>query len=386
MILLLTLLALTLPLPLGAQSNIVGSFEHDGATRNYRLHLPPQYIRGGVIPLVLNPHGRGSNALEQELYSQMNAVADREGFAVCYPDGTNREWNVGWSFGTRADDVGFLLRLIDTLQTNYDLSASRTYSCGMSNGGFMSYELACRVPERFAAIGSVTGGMVPGRRATCRIDIAMPVMQIHGTADPVVPYNGSFINDPIDTTAAFWARRNDCEPNALAEDIPDRRADGFTSTRYTYVACRDRAEVQLIAVLGGRHTWPGGAVDLGGTTYDFSASEELWAFFARFQRIGPTSVRDGFRQNQPQGGLELSPNPYRAGPLYVQPKGASPAAVGGAVAQLQIFDQLGRQQGSWTGLAAAGTVVEPSTLAPGAYFVVWTQESVRQVGRLVVVH
>ena len=369
-----------------AQTDLVDTLAHDGRARDYRLHLPPQYVPGGpALPLVLNLHGRGSNAFQQEAYSQMNAVADREGFAVAYPNGVNAEWNVGWSFGSRADDAGFLLRLVDSLQAAYGFDASRTYSCGMSNGGFMSYVLACRAPERLAAIGSVTGGMVPGMRAGCAPARAMPVMQIHGTADGVVAYGGSAINDPIETTVAFWTARNGCGAVPDTAAVPDLRDDGFTSTRYTYTACREGAEVQLIAVARGGHTWPGGIVDLGGTTYDFAASEELWGFFQRFRRDAASGALDvGLRQNTPHAGLVVGPNPWRAGPLHVALAGTAAGSppVGG---RLTLYDALGQNCGAWP-VHGRSAIVYPSTdLPPGAYLLVGQWANTTAVGRLLVV-
>ncbi len=290
---------------------------HDNVTRNYRLHLPPNYQPGTAIPLVFNFHGRGSTGLEQQAYSKMDLVADTAGFAVCYPDGVGKEWNVGWSFGSRTDDVGFAVRLLDTLQVRYGFDESRTYACGMSNGGFLSYVLACERPERFAAIASVTGGMVPGRRSRCTPGVPMPTLVIHGTADPVVPFGGrAGLNDPIDTTVQFWRKLNGCLAEPTVEQIPDRTSDGLTSTRTVYGPCEGGSETRYLVVNGGGHTWPDGIIDLGGTTYDFSASEEIWQFFRRFSRGTPTGL-GAIVGKQPI--LEVWPNPVRMGQLSLKP-------------------------------------------------------------------
>lgn len=303
-----------------AQRDVRGTLVHDGITRTYRLHLPPQYTAGTRLPLVLNLHGRGSTGAEQEAYTQMNAIADTAGFAVCYPDGIGdaREWNVGWVFGSRTDDLGFLTRLTDTLQARYGFDESRTYSCGMSNGGFMSYVLACERPKRFAAVASVTGGMAPGRTATCTPEVPVPTLQIHGTNDQVVRFAGTpFVNDPIDTTVAFWRKLNGCGAAPVVTQIPDRADDGYTSTRYVYGECDLGAETRYIVVQGGGHTWPGGAIEIGGgTTYDFSASEKIWQFFRRFSRGAPTGL-GAVVGKQPI--LEVWPNPVRMGQLSLKP-------------------------------------------------------------------
>ena len=305
-----------------AQQFTSHTLQHDGLTRTYRLFLPSDYAIGAAIPLVLNLHGRGSTGVEQALYTDMNAVADTAGFAVCYPDGVNREWNVGWSFGSGADDLGFLTRLIDTLQAGYGFDARRTYSCGMSNGGFMSYELSCERPERIAAIASVTGGMLPARRRRCNPGLPVPVLQIHGTADPIVRYGGTDgVNEAIEATVAGWVALNGCDAEPTVAAVPDRRDDGFTTERLVYGGCDGGAEVQLMRVDGGRHTWPGGAIEIdpaagGGTTYDFSATAEIWGFFRRFARDGTSSATDPGSASEV---LRVWPNPVRWGRLSLKP-------------------------------------------------------------------
>ena len=319
-----SLLTLLAPGSAGAQTDLTGTITHDGIARDYRLHLPPRDVGPDALPLVLNLHGYTSNAREQEAYSGMNAVADTAGFAACYPDGVANQWNVGWVFNRDTDDVGFLAALVDTLVARHGLDRDRVYACGMSNGGFMSYVLACEAPGVVAAAGSVTGGMVPGRRRVCAPDPAVPAIQIHGTADPTVPYFGSLINDSIPATVAFWAALAGCDPDPATEAVPDRAADGFTTERLVYADCdgvgvevdgAGAATVELWTVEGGGHTWPGAAIAIGPTTADFSASEELWRFFRRYALRRASGSGAGVAPEVlPEGrALGLAPNPAAAG-------------------------------------------------------------------------
>ncbi|MBK6565334.1 MAG: T9SS type A sorting domain-containing protein [Saprospiraceae bacterium] len=122
-----------------AQQTVSGTLTHDNVVRNYRLRLPKDHQKTEAIPLVFNFHGFSSNAGQQEFYSGMNTLADKEKFAVCYPNGINAAWNVGWSFGSTADDVGFTEAMIEKFVIDYGFDRSRIYACGMSNGGFFSY-------------------------------------------------------------------------------------------------------------------------------------------------------------------------------------------------------------------------------------------------------
>ena len=267
----------------GAQQTVTGSLLHNGLNRSYRLRLPAGHQTSVPIPLVFNLHGFTSNATQQELYSGMNVIADTARFAVCYPNGVATSWNVGWSFGSQADDVGFISALIEDLVARYGFDRSKIYACGMSNGGFMSFRLACELSGKIAAIASVTGSIVPGGLQTCNPGKAVPVMTIHGTADDVVPYNGGPINLPIENVVNFWTGLNGCEQNASVFDFPNiNTADNSTAIKYTYDQCDEESEVVFIKVTGGGHTWPGSLINNGVTNRDFNASAEIWRFFRRF--------------------------------------------------------------------------------------------------------
>ncbi len=271
----------------------VETLEHDGLTRSYRIHLPPDFDPQESLPLVFNLHGFTSNAIQQEIYSGMNAVADSARFIVCYPDGIGQAWNVGWSFGSTADDIGFISAMIDEFAENYNINTNRVYSCGMSNGGFMSYHLACNLPEKIAAVASVTGSMVPGSLADCTPDPARPVMEIHGTADPTVPYEGSNnIALPIETVVSHWVDANDCLLVSDTTDYPDINTnDGCTASRIDYRDCEDNKMISFIKVFDGGHTWPGSSITfIGVTNQDFNASSTIWNFFNQFSLDQITAV------------------------------------------------------------------------------------------------
>ena len=145
-----------------AQTTITGTIKHDGLIRDYRLYIPKNFDSKKAVPLVFNFHGLTSNAQQQEFYGDFRGIADTAGFLLVHPTGTVSKtagvpfWNVGLAVGESVDDVGFVEALIDSLQLKYTIDPNRIYATGMSNGGFMSYFLACS-SLRFAAIASVTG-------------------------------------------------------------------------------------------------------------------------------------------------------------------------------------------------------------------------------------
>ncbi len=203
---------LFISLMLDAQS-IDKTLEWDGITRQYRVYLPADFDETQSLPLVFNFHGYGSSNVEQVFYSQFNDVADEFNFILVYPMGL--EDNTGTThfnsyFGTSdVDDVGFTSHMIDRIYTDYNIDLTRVYSTGMSNGGFMSYRLACELSDRIAAVASVTGSMAFPQFDNCTPSRPVPTMEIHGTLDATVPYNGAtgFI-PPIQEVVDFWVTQN----------------------------------------------------------------------------------------------------------------------------------------------------------------------------------
>jgi len=270
---------------------IADSIWHDNAYRHYILYIPPAYAAEANLPLVFNLHGRGSNSFEQKFYSKMNEVADTSGFMVCYPQSTSFNnvniWNSGFDT-TAVDDVGFIDALIDEFVADYDIDLNRVYSCGMSNGGYQSYYLACEIPNRFAAIASVTGTMFPPVYDSCDPGKAMPVLQIHGTNDGVVLYNGSSSAQAIEEVIAFWVANNLCNATGDTIAIPDIDiTDNSTAQLISYTNCENNSAVQFYKIFNGEHTWPGAAIDLlGVTNYDINGSEVIWNFFKQHSLEG----------------------------------------------------------------------------------------------------
>ena len=288
------------------QQTVLATLTHDGAERDYRLYIPSGYDPASPAPLVFNLHGYTSNAEGQEGYSDMNTVAEANNFLVCHPNGIDNAWNVGWAFGSTADDVGFISALIDELAADYSINIARVYSCGMSNGGFMSYRLACELNNKIAAIASVTGSMTPSY--VCNPGKPVPVLEIHGTADAIVPYNGQIgLANSVDDVIDFWVSNNSCETSPVVTEIENTSiTDLCTAARIDYNDC-DNSQVSLIKIDGGGHTWPGSDFSIGITNQDFNASEVIWQFFSQYDLNGLTNSTEEFWENK----ITAFPNPVR---------------------------------------------------------------------------
>lgn len=258
-----------------------------GIQRKFKLYKPNSYTGNTPVPLLLNLHGYTSNATQQQFYSNFMPIADTANFLMVYPEGTaplgSQFWNAG--IAGSPNDIAFLNNLIDSLMQQYNIDPNAVYSCGMSNGGIMSYYMACLSNTKIAAIASVTGTMfntwlnaLPGR--------IVPVIEIHGTADNTVPYNGSVSNNmaPIDTVLKRWRTHNACNSSSLVTTVTNTNtSDGATAVNYKFYNANGKAYVEHYKVTNGTHTWPGAPVNLGVTCMDFNASAEIWRFFRQFK-------------------------------------------------------------------------------------------------------
>jgi polyhydroxybutyrate depolymerase len=274
---------------LKAQTSLFGTIVSDGIIRDYKIYVPAIYDGAVPVPLVFNFHGYGSNFIEQEQYGDFRAIADTANFILVHPNGTPDSFGtLAWNtFGnSTTNDVGFIANLIDSLKLTYNIDTTAIYSTGMSNGGFMSYELACQLSERIAAVASVTGSITTSYLALCNAQHPMPVMQIHGTNDGTVPYTGNFLFQPIENVINYWVQFNNCDTNAIFNAIPDVvTTDNCTAEHYVYPNGDSGVEVEFYKIINGGHSWPGAPVNLNTTNMDFKANQEIWRFFRKYRLI-----------------------------------------------------------------------------------------------------
>jgi polyhydroxybutyrate depolymerase len=238
-----------------------------GHDRSYRLYLPAG--RSAPAPLVVMMHGYSATARQAEKASKWDETADSGKFVVAYPDGLDRAWNVngggccGQPASERVDDIGFIGAVVADIAKNAGVDPRKVYATGMSNGGIMSYTLACAT-DIFAAIGPVAGVQLN----SCQAPHPTSVMHIHGTADEVVPYPGGrgfkgMNFPPAQASDAFWRNVDQCGDPAVATT---------GSVTISTAECADKRNVVLVTVAGGGHDWPD------------SAAKELWHFFADHPR------------------------------------------------------------------------------------------------------
>jgi polyhydroxybutyrate depolymerase len=284
----------------------------DGGVRQAIVHVPESYDGTKPAMLVLNFHGLLEPNTLQEAVSHMTEESDKRGFIVAYPAGLavgiGLSWNAGGCCGNTLDDVGFIRDLVESLESTYCIDPKRIYATGLSNGGMMSYRLACEAADVFAAVAPVAGSNV---FSPCAPSRPVPILAFHGTGDQIVPFNGGkdglvgvLVFPPVSYSIDLWRHLDGC-PDAPAPDdasaapMPsDSTADGGPSSSlfagstevsqkgdsacHAWTGCKGGSEVELCTVVNGGHAWPGGeALPTGKTSTDINATSTIIDFFEK---------------------------------------------------------------------------------------------------------
>ena len=257
--------------------------KHDNLDRYYYIYMPDNLNESSSIPVLFALHGYGSSAARHLDYTNYFSIADENNLIVVYPQGASTaslsaHWNVGgWTSKSPIKDLDFFNTLINLIKLKIQIDETRIYSSGMSNGGYMSYHLACNLSEKFAAIASVTGSMTNDTYNECNPSHPTPILQIHGLLDFVVPYNGNAGSKSIPDVIDYWVNYNSCntDPNTII------KYDDYSLVSYeTHINCLNDVNVKLILHPEMGHEWP--------TTqsYNVNASSEIWDFVSKYNIYG----------------------------------------------------------------------------------------------------
>ncbi|MHC1782233.1 MAG: PHB depolymerase family esterase [Anaerolineaceae bacterium] len=265
--------------------------DFEGFERSYIIHVPSDYDKTQPLAVVLIFHGGGGNAENAMNTSDFNEQADRSGFLAVYPNGSGRlgdkilTWNGGTCCGyareQNVDDVGFVRAILKDLQSLTKIDLKRIYATGISNGGIMSYRLACEASDLIAAIGPVAGTL---NFTPCQPNQPVSIIHFHGTDDRHLPYAGgigakSLVGvdfASVQDSIQFWRDFNQCPPSPETSEYEDVE-------HISYRDCTQGSAVELYSIIGGGHAWPGGAGPawVGGDqpTHTISATKVIWDFF-----------------------------------------------------------------------------------------------------------
>ncbi len=262
--------------------------QHLDLDREFYVYIPDGLNTPITLaPLLFNLHGYRRQALDFLGYSGFQSLADEDSFIVIYPQGSilpstgQPHWNdSGWTSESPANDIDFISSLIDWAYAEYQIDLSRVYATGKSNGGKMSYHLACNLGYRIAGVASVGGSMTPNTYATCSPNQPTAIVHIHGRDDTVVPIDGNGRSTPLTDMIDYWKNYNGCDQETVFV-IPDLNDDGYGGSLYRYHGCLNNVDVQLFLMDQIAHDWP---TDLN--DYDIIAADEIWNFLEEFDING----------------------------------------------------------------------------------------------------
>jgi polyhydroxybutyrate depolymerase len=238
--------------------------------RTYLLHVPTGYTGKTPVPVVFDFHGLGGSGSSQKGLSGWATLGDSKGFITVFPNGVGNSWNIGRCCSTaqtqNVDDVGFVRAIIKQLQADACIDSKRVYASGCSNGGGMSYKLACDAADVIAAVAPVDCDCVTGSTsnpscASC--SPARPISEVafRATGDQVVPYDGGRCSIAADcppgmscstfdfpgaaTNFSTWATIDQCTGAAQA-------LTGHPACQ-TNATCGAGAQITLCTQQGGSH-------------------------------------------------------------------------------------------------------------------------------------
>jgi len=246
-----------------------------GIPRSAIVHVPRVARRGQRLPLVLAFHGSGGTGASMAGYSGLEALSDRAGFISVFPSAArpHRRWVLANEDAGGPQDLAFVEQVLDRAETMTCVATSRVYAAGVSNGGGMAARLGCELSGRLAAIASVAGGY--SLLDACHPARPVSVLEIHGTADRVVPYAGR----PPDGRGSVMGFLSEWTAIDGCRGAPRRSGYAPSTVMLRWSGCGDGTVVEHLRIYRGGHAWPGANPPDRAPTARFSAAKAVWSFF-----------------------------------------------------------------------------------------------------------
>ena len=225
--------------------------------RTYYLNIPPKYTPGTPVPLLFGFHGLGGSANLFREQSQIDLFTNDMNVISVFPNGygsiagVENSWNAGSCCGQASiiqlDDVKLISMITKSVQLRYDIDKKNVWAIGFSNGGMMSYRLACELSDQFTAVGVGAGALMT---STCSPPNPVSVIHINGGLDVKIPVNGGGPYLAPDSTKTFQLvnSSNQCSGMTYSETIESTKTQISGS-------CFDGTEAKLISYADQDHMW-----------------------------------------------------------------------------------------------------------------------------------
>lgn len=257
-------------------------------TREIYLYKPSNISSLSEVPVLFSFHGGGGTALGNFSYTGFNEIADSEKFYVIYPQGQffQDKSSTGWIFNNNnniSDDLFFINQVIDWVDTNYNVNLDRIYSSGFSVGAIMSYDLACKLSNKIAAVAPVGGTMSTDTFDSCRPEKSKSVVHIHGANDSILDPNGNQFIKSVAESVDFWANFNQCS-SFTTSNIQDNNLDGSSGIINLHFNCNNQVSVSSVLLENYGHDWPSNRFQ--NKNDDIDSASYIWNFLKKYDLNG----------------------------------------------------------------------------------------------------
>ena len=333
-------------------------FQWQNTQREYLVKIPAQHDE--TMPVLYFLHGLGDNITRLDNEFHFQQVADEFGWMLVVPQALPQSGYTMWNaalMSSSIDDSGFLMALLDTLAVQYPVNPDSVFFTGFSMGGFMTHRMAIEHGDRITACAPVSG-LITHAMASHTAVAPVRMLHIHGTADPVVGYDGNSqyfggnLGLGVEAILDYWKDANHCVGEPVIDTLPDLHNDGLRFVRYTYAG---DAELQHLKVIGGNHTWYHSE-----DQYDIGYLTEIHRFFTGGSPVGMVESE--------QGSLHVWPNPT-TGQVTLEVDADS---------SVEVYDLLGRLTATYP-MHKGVNHIDLSNFPEGMYFLKTTEGPVRKV-------
>lgn len=262
--------------------------------RIFYVHLPETDLKEKIFfPVVLVFHGTVADANKIKNYTKFNDFADKNDIIVVYPENLGTfDWDL--KTAEESKDLIFIRQLINTMGEKYKIDKNRIYATGYSSGAEMTYLAACSLSDKIAAFAPVAGNMRASYVMGCKNSKPVPILLIHGTADPYEKWYGDASKEMLSVQEVldFWKSKNkNIKPEQKQIVYPYKDPSNIATTAQLEICnfSKNKTEVSILKILNGGHTWPSARTDLrietvlGKTNYDVNANEIIWDFFKKYK-------------------------------------------------------------------------------------------------------
>ena len=334
----------------GSLFSQIQTFEWQGVQRQY-LVRSPQQTEKSTVPVLYFLHGWTDNITHVDNEFHFQQIADAFEWTIVIPqaldEGSGTMWNAGL-YSSNTDDSGFLMALLDSLVEPYNLNLDSVFFTGFSMGGFMTHRMAIEHGDRITACAPVSG-LITFTMSSYTPVAPVRMLDIHGTADPVVGYSGTSqyfgtLGLGVDAILDYWKDANNCVAEPVIDTFPDLKNDGLLFVRYKY---EGEAELQHIKVIGGNHSWYHSEAQ-----YDIGYMTEIYKFF-----VGEGGGNVGLVEPE-KNTLKLWPNPT-SGCFTIEVRTAT---------EIEVMDVQGRCVDRYA-LKPGANPMDLGRLPEGLYFI-----------------